>query len=159
MLNSLASAVRGERERNMRIRHAFSFGQCEATQSILHRHNATLEAADLIEVFCSRIEVLARWGYSDQQQTWLKERLDRVTGVSRQVVWTYGQEVVLERLNLGKPEPPPFLLGVLNPSFRALTAARMLQAISKGRWSDDECTYVQFFRYDLLGGADVGPLW
>ena len=177
VMNSLASAVRGERQRKFmaavstainlfQIRVSdmlFSFGQCVATQSILHRHNATLEAADLIEVLCSRIEVLAGWGYSNQQQAWLKERLDRVAGVRRQVIWTYGQDVVLERLNLGKSEPPPFLLGVLftvlNPSFRALTAARMLGAIRRGRWSDDDCTYVPFFRDDLLGGADVGPLW
>ena len=76
VMNSLASAVRGERQRKFmaavstainlfQIRVSdmlFSFGQCVATQSILHRHNATLEAADLIEVFCSRIEVLAGWG-------------------------------------------------------------------------------------------------
>ena len=104
--------------------------------------------------------MLAGWGYTDQQQIWLKEWLDRVAGVRIQYIWTYGQEMVLERLNLGKPEPPPFLLGVLftilNPSFSALTAVRMLGAIHKGRWSYEDCTYVQFFRDDLLRGADVG---
>ena len=63
MLNSLASAVRGERQRKFmaavstafhlfQIRVSdmlllFSFGQCVATQLILHRHSASLVAADL----------------------------------------------------------------------------------------------------------------
>ena len=60
VLNSLASAIRGERQRKFmtavssamnlfQIRISdmlYSFGQCVATQSILHHHNATLEAAD-----------------------------------------------------------------------------------------------------------------
>ena len=32
----------------------------------------------------------------------------------------------------------------------------MLGAIRKGRWSYEDCTYVPFFREDLLRGADVG---
>ena len=72
-----------------------------------------LEAADIVEILSSRIEELTGLGYSDQQQTWLEVRLDRVEGVRRQVIWTHWQEVILELLNPGKPEPSPFLLGVL----------------------------------------------
>ena len=67
--NPLASAVRGERERKFMavvsavINHfelrvsdmLYSFGQCVATLLILHRHCATLEDADLIEVLCSKM--------------------------------------------------------------------------------------------------------
>ena len=69
----------------------------------------------------------------------------------------------LAELRLGRLDPPPFLLSVLftviNPGFRVLAAARMLGAVHKGRWSDDDRTYVPSFRRDLLGGADAGPLW
>ena len=69
----------------------YFFGQCVANQSILHHHNATLEAADLIEVLCSRIEVLAGWGYSDQQWIWLKEWLDRVAGTGDKLFGPMGK--------------------------------------------------------------------
>ena len=69
VMNPLANAVRGERQRKFMaavptvINHfelyvsdmLYSFGQCVATLLILHRHYATLEAADLIEVLCSRM--------------------------------------------------------------------------------------------------------
>ena len=52
----------------------FAFAQRVAVQEVMFKHRSTLEASDLIEVLCSRIEVLARWGFSSQQQFWLKER-------------------------------------------------------------------------------------
>ncbi len=128
----------------------YSFGQRISTQSVLLRHCATLEAASLIEVLASRISVLAAWDHSGQQQTWLKESLDVVAGSRKQVVWASGAAVELGELRLGRLEPPPFLLGVLftvvNPGFRVLAAARMLGSVNKGRWSDDDSTYVPLFR-------------
>jgi len=177
VLAPLSRAVRGERQRkfmaavattiNMfQVRVAdilYSFGQRVSTQSVLRRHRATLEAASLIEVLVSRVNVLAAWDYSVQQQHWLRERLDIVAGSGKQVVWNSGAAVELAELRLGRLDPPPFLLGVLftviNPGFRVLAAARMLGAVHKGRWSDDDRTYVPSFQRDLLGGADVGPLW
>ena len=105
VLNPLSRAVVGQRERRfmgevatvinmLRVRMSdmlFSFAQRVAVQEVMFRHRSTLEASDLIEA--SRIEVLAGWGFSSQQQFWLKERLDIVGGVGRYVLWEYGDGV------------------------------------------------------------------
>jgi len=46
--------------------------------------------ASLIEVLALRVNVLAAWDYTRQQQAWLKERLDVVVGLRKQVVWASG---------------------------------------------------------------------
>ena len=121
VLAPLSRAVRGERQRkfmaavattiNMfQVRVAdmlYSFGQRVSTQSVLLRHRATLEAASLIEVLASRVNVLAAWDYTGQEQVWLKERLDVVAGLRKQVVWASGGAVELGELRLGRLEPPP----------------------------------------------------
>ena len=177
VLSPLSRAVGGQRERRfmgevatvinmLRVRMSdmlFSFAQRVAVQEVMFRHRSTLEASDLIEVLCSRIEVLAGWGFSSQQQFWLKERLDIVGGVGRHVLWEYGDGVVLSQLRLGRLEPPPFLLGVLftviNPSFRALHAAKLLGAVRNGRWADDDRTYVPTVKEVMWGGRGSGPVW
>ena len=125
VLNPLSRAVGGQRERRfmgevatvinmLRVRMSdmlFSFAQRVAVQEVMFRHRSTLEASDLIEVLCSRIEVLVGWGFSSQQQFWLKERLDIVGGVGRHVLWEYGDGVVLSQLRLGRLEPPPVYWG------------------------------------------------
>ena len=82
VLNPLSRAVGGQRERRfmgevatvinmLRVRMSdmlFSFAQRMAVQEVMFRHRSTLEASDLIEVLCSRIEVLAGWGFSSRQQ-------------------------------------------------------------------------------------------
>ena len=70
-----------------------------------------------------------------------------------------GYGAVESRETRTTPFPPGCFILYFKPQFGVLTAARTLEAIRKGRWSDDDCTYVPFFRDDLRGRADVGPLW
>jgi len=86
----LCAAVQGQRERRFMSHVAtvfnmyqirvsdllFSFGQWVPVQTVMVRHRSTLEAADLLEVLYDRIGVLVDWGYSEQQQSWLLQRLD-----------------------------------------------------------------------------------
>jgi len=118
VLAPLSRAVRGERQRrfmaavattiNMfQVRVAdmlYSFGQRVPTQSILMRHSATLEAATLIEVLCARTGALSAWAYSEQQQRWLKERLDVVAEVWEACEWLSGASVAMGAVRLGSTD-------------------------------------------------------
>ena len=173
----LCAAVQGQRERRFMSHVAtvfnmyqirvsdllFSFGQWVPVQTVMVRHRSTLEAADLLEVLYERIGVLVDWGYSEQQQSWLLQRLDGLVGMSRHVQWCFGEAVVLDRLALGRLGSPPYLLGVLfsviSPGFRVLQAARMLGAVRRGRWATDNRTFVPEYRGNAHGGLDTGPVW
>ena len=116
-----------------------------------------LEAADLIEVLCSRIEVLEGWGFSSQQQFLAQGEVGH-SGRSRETcvvgIWGWGHCGVrtAEVGPSGAAAVPVRGFTVINPSFRALHAAKLLGAV---RWADDDRTYVPLLRAvraRVLGG-------
>ena len=162
-MNDVATVVNMVRIRISDLLFCFSKGM--TLSGVLQRHHDSLHTLVLVEVLCHRIEVTGKWGYSGDQQQWLRERLDNVVGVSRRIIiQSAGSGVVSKPAEAGsRLEDPPYLLGVLfsfiSPAMRALPLARMLGLIKKGTWSADGKCFFPKVRQDILTGECAGVLW
>ena len=75
-MNDVATVVNMVRIRISDLLFCFSKGM--TLSGVLQRHHDSLHTLVLVEVLCRRIEVTGKWGYSGDQQQWLRERLDNV---------------------------------------------------------------------------------
>ena len=109
------------------------------------RHAETLQIMDTLLDLFAEPGVLARWKYSDEQISWLKERLGPAVGGGRAPT-TSACGAWATPVGLGRSEQAPFLAlllcALLSPEYKLLPLARMLARSANGRWAAGDTIFV-----------------
>ena len=127
---------------------------------VASRHAETLQIMDTLLDLFAEPGVLARWKYSDEQISWLKERLGPAVGAGRAPT-TSACGAWATPAGLGRSEQAPFLApllcALLSPEYKLLPLARMLARAANGRWAAGDTIFV--VSQDEEGRHAMGPLW